>query len=182
MPTLTPAGFGSTFSLAAFRQWEKVIHEAINAFPSPVYVTPNKPRLDIVCARIREAARGYWTHNYTSYINRIEFFERWPLITLTPISLDRIVLGSKEHFTENSALVAATATAQAANNITFDCTSLDQLQHFLALANSSCFRSQPIKLVSLTLPCTNFLLNGTYQLTYPNTFVDVLGPNEAIIL
>lgn len=183
MPALTPAGFSSTFSHAAFNQWEKVIHQAVEQFPSPVLVPCGTRRPDTVCSRIRDAARGYWTHNYSSYINRLDFADRWPCITVTPSAANQVILGDKAHFNNPATLEQALSGTKAASlDVTFDCTTIEQLKSFLFLADASCFRSTPIKLTGLTLPCTNFLLNGTYQLTYPNTFVDVLSANEAIIL
>jgi hypothetical protein len=183
MPALTPAGYSSTFSAAAFRQWEKVIHQAVEQFPTPVLVQCEHRRPDTVCSRIRDAARGYWTHNYSSYVNRIDFSERWPLITVTPAANNQVIIGDKTHFSTPTTVEQALSGTKAASlDVTFNCTTLDQLKSFLFLADSSCFNSTPVKLTGLTLPCTNFLLNGTYQLTYPNTFVDVLSANEAIIL
>jgi hypothetical protein len=182
MPVLTPAGYGATFSKKAFHQWEKVIFEALQNYPNAVYVKCEGRRPDTLCSRIREAARGFWTHNYSSYIDRHDFFEKWPNIVVIPGSEDRVVLGHRDHLNSPTDLANPFTATKTTIDIVFDCTTLEQLKAFLTLANESCFRQTPIKLLGLTPPCTNFLLNGTYQLTYPNTFVDVLSANEAILL
>lgn len=179
MPALTPAGFGSNFSQTAFRLWERVIHDAIENYPKALYVDCKGRRPESIATRIREAARGFNTHNYTSYINRHTFYERWPMISIQPADNGQVILCDKNKLPDVHNPASIT---QAAGDVIYDCQTLEQLKAFLYLANFSCFRSIPIKLVGLDAACTNFLLNDTYQIHYPNTFVDVLSHNEAILL
>lgn len=185
MPALTPAGNNPSFSLEAFRRFESVISRAIEAYPVPIVVNTAPIKAVTFNARLREAARGYFTyHHHSPTIHRDKFIELWPQINLIVESTFEIKIGASDvlkGYGFDPTTGTNTFTTSSSGDIIFDCPDITCFKSFLHLCDNSCFSSQPIKLRNTNLEIYNYVTSGQYQLDYPNTFADALSLSEIII-
>ena len=178
MPKIQPAtSDGQRFDQQAWQRYRPVVKLWMEKYPNSFEFKPTKLAPETVCARMRDAVRGYLTFNWTpNDIPHETLREVWVETSLIPND-DTVTLKARGLVKDQLDILD-----DATDLFTISNPSRLELISVLTLANNSRFNNKRINITNLHADLIPFINSNDINDNFPEVIVEIIERNHYKIL